>query len=118
MKKIDSIKSGRVQKKAGASILPSIPKESTKLPLLHRPAIILAIAVLALYANTTVNGFVHDDFSAIVYNKIVSQGISAIPEIFTTPYHHGYAYVENGLYRPIPLSIEFRCQDSATSQSA
>lgn len=67
--------------------------------------LVLALLSLALYGNTLSNGFVMDDNAAIVGNRIVGQGISAIPEIFSTPYHQGFNAYSHGLYRPFTLSL-------------
>lgn len=81
---------------------------------------ILAVASILLYANTVGNGFVLDDNTAIVGNHIVTQGVSAIPEIFSTPYLQGFAYTKHGLYRPLPLSmfaIEWQLSDGTPTLS-
>ena len=69
-------------------------------------ALFLGILVFLVYANSLQNGYVYDDIIAINNNKIIKKGISAIPEILSTPYQHGYT--ENGieldaLYRPLSL---------------
>src|SRR6476469_846180 len=66
---------------------------------------LLAYFSAAVYANTIYNGYVLDDFLAIVGNGIVTKGVSAVGEIFSTPYLHGFAAYRNGLYRPVPLSM-------------
>src|SRR4051812_41864877 len=64
--------------------------------------LLAAISVL-VYINTRKNGFVLDDFSSINANAIVKRGISAIPELLSTPYRHGYFIAPNDLYRPLSL---------------
>lgn len=76
--------------------------------------VILAAVSVLLYINTARNGYVLDDYSAIIKNRIVSRGISAIPEIFTTPYLHGYINNPNDLYRPLSLvmfAVEYQLFD-------
>jgi len=63
--------------------------------------IILCIVTFAVYANTLKNGFAYDDISVITKNSIVTKGISAIPEIFTTPYRWGFFINSNEMYRPL-----------------
>lgn len=79
------------------------------------PLVLGAVAFM-LYCNTFNNGYVLDDRSAIVENKIVTQGVSAIPHIFSTPYLRGYTVNSNDLYRPIPLAmfaIEYQLCDGS-----
>ena len=52
-------------------------------------AIFLAILSFCLYANTLKNGYVLDDQNAIQHNFLVKKGLSALPNIFVTPYHFG-----------------------------
>ncbi|MEO6831530.1 MAG: tetratricopeptide repeat protein [Chitinophagaceae bacterium] len=67
--------------------------------------VILAVLSVGLYMNTCLNGFVLDDNAAIVGNKIVTRGVTAIPEIFSTPYHQGFNSYSHGLYRPLASSL-------------
>lgn len=66
-------------------------------------AIVLAIVAFVVYANTLNNGYVLDDVTAITRNRLVQQGVSSIPELLTTPYHHGFHPSDNDLYRPLSL---------------
>lgn len=68
-------------------------------------ALILGIFSVLIYANTLKNGYVLDDSSAILENTIVQKGISAIPEIMTTPYRRGFFITSNDLYRPLSLAM-------------
>ena len=65
--------------------------------------IVLGILSFIVYANTLRNGFVYDDVSAISKNIIVTKGITAIPEILSTPYRRGFIAYANDLYRPLSL---------------
>src|SRR3569833_5849 len=67
-------------------------------------AILCLISVLE-YANSVANGFVLDDLSSIVQNAYVTKGVSAIPDIFITPYLRGFAYNPYDLYRPLSLAM-------------
>jgi Flp pilus assembly protein TadD len=79
----------------------SIPaKMSLKWPLL-----LIAICSFALYANTLGHDFVLDDYSVILENRLTKQGVSAIPEIFTTSYRYGYFTSADELYRPLPKAM-------------
>ncbi len=64
---------------------------------------ILGIVACLIYANTVKNGFVYDDIAVIKNNTIVSKGISAIPEILSTPYRRGFYITANDFYRPLSL---------------
>ena len=66
-------------------------------------AFILAVVSIMVYANTFNNGYVLDDFSVITKNTIVTKGVSAIPEILSTPYRWGFYKIGNQLYRPLSL---------------
>jgi hypothetical protein len=79
-----------------------------------KPIIILLSTVL-LYANTINNGFVLDDFSAIVENRFVQSGTEGIPDIFTSHYRKGYWSAPGDLYRPLILAsfaIEHQLADN------
>jgi len=66
-------------------------------------AFLLGIISFAVYANTLKNGYTVDDGSVTIENKIVTKGISAIPEILSTPYRRGVNLTSNDLYRPLSL---------------
>jgi tetratricopeptide (TPR) repeat protein len=58
-----------------------------------------------IYWNTLSNGYVLDDFSVIKENNIVNQGTKGIPLIWKSSYRFGYLNVNDGLYRPLTLTI-------------
>ncbi|HLP52200.1 MAG TPA: hypothetical protein VK154_15025 [Chitinophagales bacterium] len=65
--------------------------------------IIVVLFCLLLYANSIPNDYNMDDELVTINHKLTSKGISAIPEIFTSPYYSdesGYAYE----YRPFVLA--------------
>lgn len=66
-------------------------------------ALLLGIISFFVYANTLNNGFVLDDQVMVVYNKYVTQGVSAIPDLLTTPHQRGFHVTDNDEYRPLPL---------------
>lgn len=66
-------------------------------------ALLLGVISFMVYANTLKNGYVLDDVNAINKNVIVTKGISAIPEILSTPYRRGYWITPNDYYRPLSL---------------
>ncbi len=74
-----------------------------KLPSVKTLAIILAVVAFIFYANTINNGFVLDDLMVAQGNTMVNRGVSAIPEILTTPYLRGYFVMPNDTYRPLSL---------------
>ena len=65
--------------------------------------IFIALFSFLLYANTIPNGYNLDDELVTIHHRLTSKGISAIPEIFTSPYYEdnaGNAYE----YRPVTLA--------------
>ena len=82
---------------------PSEPKKSFSLQA--KLAFLLGIIALIVYANTLKNDYVLDDFTVIKNNSIVTKGMSAIPQIFATPYRRGWFITTNDLYRPLSLAM-------------
>lgn len=73
-----------------------------------------------LYINTLHHGYALDDYNVIRDNSIVTKGISAIGEIFATPYRKGYFITTNDLYRPLSLAMfatEYELSDHGTTLS-
>jgi len=73
-------------------------------------ALLLGIIAFVAYANTLPNGYALDDSTSIQQNAQVKKGISAIPDILATPYHHGNFMIKDGapqndLYRPLSLVL-------------
>ncbi len=66
-------------------------------------AFVCAAIAFLLYANTLNHHYTVDDGTVIENNKITTKGISAIPEILTTPYRKGFWDRKEGLYRPLSL---------------
>ncbi len=66
-------------------------------------AILLGVIAFMAYANTFSNNYALDDFTVIRDNNIVTKGMSAIPQILTTPYRRGWFITTNDLYRPLSL---------------
>ena len=65
--------------------------------------IFIALFSFLLYANAISNGYNLDDELVTIHHRLTSKGISAIPEIFTSPYYEdnaGNAYE----YRPVTLA--------------
>jgi tetratricopeptide (TPR) repeat protein len=76
---------------------------------------IFAFAFL-LYANTIPNDYNMDDELVTVHHKLTSKGVSAIPEILTSPYYSddmGYKYE----YRPM-VHVSFAIEHSLFGESA
>jgi tetratricopeptide (TPR) repeat protein len=77
--------------------------------------IVFGLAFL-LFANSIFNGYNLDDELVTRNHRLTSKGISAIPEIFTSPYYQdeqGYAYE----YRPVVLAT-FAIEHSFFGDSA
>ncbi len=66
-------------------------------------AVICAVAGFLLYVNTLGHSYTIDDDTVMQKNKIVTQGIKAVPEILTTPYRKGFWDRQEGMYRPLSL---------------
>ncbi len=67
--------------------------------------LMVAFCAFVMYANTLGHGYVLDDYSIIIENKITRLGWSAIPTIFKTTYRFGYIFISDDLYRPITKSL-------------
>jgi protein O-mannosyl-transferase len=65
-------------------------------------AIVFVFAVL-LYSNTFNHNYALDDEPAITKNKLTTQGVAGIPEMFTTGYWYGWNGKSSWGYRPVPL---------------
>jgi len=89
---------------------------SSKFSLNARLCLLLGILSFIVYANTLKNGYALDDFTVINYNTIVTRGVSAIPEILSTPYRRGYFVSANDLYRPLSL-VMFAAEYQAFGKS-
>jgi protein O-mannosyl-transferase len=73
--------------------------------------ILLGLISVAVYFNTIWNGFVMDDVMVLKDNRMVLRGMSAIPELLSTPHMRGYLIIPNDLYRPLSLvmfAIEYQ----------
>lgn len=64
---------------------------------------ILSLFALLLYINTINHAYVLDDETVMAKNKIVTKGISAIPEIMVTAYRAGSQNRQESLYRPLSV---------------
>lgn len=67
--------------------------------------IIIALLGFLLYANTLTHDYVLDDETVMTKNKIVTKGISAIPEIMLTAYRAGSQDRQESLYRPLSVAM-------------
>ena len=79
--------------------------ESKQRNLTRILGVIVAVVAIVQYIQTISYGFVLDDYSAIIENKITVQGFSALPTIFKTSYRYGYPIQGDELYRPITKSV-------------
>ncbi len=95
-------RSAEVPKSAGKQVIKEISKDKI---LLRWLGLIVSLCAFVLYANTLGHGYVLDDYSIILENKLTRQGWSAIPPIFKTTYRFGYIFVSDDLYRPITKSL-------------
>ncbi len=82
--------------------IPPAPAKENTIPR-KTFAWLLVIAAVLVYAGTVNHDYAYDDFSVIKENVIVTKGISAIPEIGSTPYRWGYFHTSNDMYRPLSL---------------
>ena len=97
-----AVPAGKQPQKSTPNV-PKAEKQSRAFPFSMKLAVILGILSVVVYANTLRNGYVLDDCSAISENTIVMKGISAIPELLSTPYRRGFFVTTNDLYRPLSL---------------
>ncbi len=91
----------RSSRETAAKKLEENPINSIKLVF----PLIIALLAIVLYANTSGHQYTLDDYSVIIENRQTRQGVSAIPEIFTTSYRYGYFSSQDELYRPIPKAM-------------
>ena len=63
----------------------------------------LSVAAFLIYASSIGHGFVLDDLAVIENNRFVQEGISGIPELFSTFYWKGFWDANAGLYRPLSM---------------
>lgn len=92
------------------NIQPELSKPPVVSPLNQSKWVILAAFICALvafglYANTFGHDFTVDDATVISNNKITKQGISALPEIFSSSYRAGFWDRKEGLYRPLSVAL-------------
>jgi tetratricopeptide (TPR) repeat protein len=80
---------------------PSPPPLAADPRLVRHLALLVALLAFGLYANSLRNGYTLDDLSAILENRYVRQGASAIPEILAHSYRHGSWNARDELYRPL-----------------
>ncbi len=97
-------------KKPSSPIAAGLSTVKTVDPLAHKrtisyAALICALFAFLLYANTLGHEYTVDDGTVISNNKITKKGVSAIPEIFTTPYRAGFWERREGLYRPLSVAM-------------
>ncbi len=73
-----------------------------------------------LYSNTFNHDYTVDDITVISGNRITQQGVSAIPELLTTPYRIGYWQRKENLYRPLSMvmfAIEYEIAPASPALS-
>ncbi|HXU26528.1 MAG TPA: hypothetical protein VN698_04790 [Bacteroidia bacterium] len=58
-----------------------------------------------IYCNSIKNNYVLDDFSTIKDNRVTNQGFKAIPDIFSHFYRYGYYSADDGIYRPLTVTV-------------
>ncbi len=91
-----------MRKKKEQKVIPTVTKAAGNDRIL---LLFLVLVSVVLYANTLVNGFVFDDQVMVTNNKFVTKGISAIPQLLSTPHQFGYGTIHNDEYRPLSLVI-------------
>ena len=74
-------------------------------PVSMKLAFLLGLISFIVYANALNNSFTMDDTVMIVKNTIVTKGVRAIPELFSTPHQRGYWAIPNDEYRPLSLVL-------------
>jgi len=85
------------------------PAERRLISLRYRIALILGFIGFLLYANTLRNGYAVDDSTVVSNNTFTTQGIKAIPAIFTSSYRAGdndpSKQERVTLYRPLSVAM-------------
>ena len=97
-------KGKRAKPAAGAEVADSVLKISW-----WRQRWILPVAVgllsFALYANTLGHLYSIDDNLVIYGNRYVKEGVTGLPQIFSTPYTYGVSKFNDNGYRPLPIAV-------------
>lgn len=65
----------------------------------------IAIIAVLLYLPTITHDYVYDDEIAIQKHQHVQNGFAGLPKIWTTNFLNGAYEFNDGLYRPIPMSV-------------
>ena len=92
----------RVTKKKETVVLTDVKQEKDFNKILFWSLSILAFVV---YYPTMQYGFVLDDVAVIQNNRFVQEGLSGIPDLFSTFYWKGFTDVNAGLYRPLSMMM-------------
>src|ERR1700753_2036026 len=98
-------------KSADSNVAGQLRAKGGKFKIQVKLAFLLGLIAFIVYANSFSNGYALDDYSVITENKIVTKGVSAIPQILHTPYRRGFFITSNELYRPLSLvmfAIEYQ----------
>ena len=68
-------------------------------------SLFLSSIAFLLYINTLSHDYTVDDATVMKNNKLVVQGVKAIPEIFASPYRKGFWERQESLYRPLSVAL-------------
>lgn len=83
----------------------NIISESKNRSLVRSLGLLVALAGFLLFSNSLSNDYVLDDFGLIKDNTQTKQGVSAVPEIFKSPYRYGMNITDYQLYRPLTKAM-------------
>ena len=89
------------------------PKSQARFSTTRLMAAIIFLLSFFLYFQTSQYGFTLDDRLAVFENTVTTQGIKAIPQIFSHAYLYGSVVPDNVLYRPVSKAIYAICWSAA-----
>ena len=94
------------EKKIIKSTIPQAKAVEKTVVINHRLlGMICAFFAFILYINTVSYDYMVDDATVIKNNKITTQGVKAIPTIFSSAYRAGFWARKEGLYRPLSVAM-------------
>ena len=102
---------------AGAAAKESSVKQKSEMQVPSWWAWLPVILGFLVYANTLGHEFALDDYAAILENASTKKGVSAIGEIFSHSYRHGYIIMGDELYRPLPKALFAVCWSLAPNSA-
>lgn len=91
-------------KSADRITVPKITVPATSARLKKRLGLLIAIFSFLLYVQSVSFEYAYDDITVIQGNRLVKEGLSAIPDLMSSDYWYGFSGNKEGaIYRPVSL---------------